>query len=127
MGSTGSGSFSDYSGYSQNNPSNKGNSNGGTSGEDQCTRAFSSALEEVAICDYFTKKNDVPIKGTPVKIEFKGRIAVINNKNELIGYLPTKFNYIRACMLDGYSYEGVVHASSKIPIPSVSVDFAPMS
>ena len=53
MGSTGSGSFTDYSDHNQNNPTNHGNNNGGKSEEDQCLRAFSSSLEEIAICDYF--------------------------------------------------------------------------
>ena len=125
MGSTGSGSFTDYSDHNQNNPSNHGNSNGGKSGEDQCLRAFSSSLEEIAICDYFKQYNDVPIKGSIVTIEFDKRIAVINSESILIGYLPTKFNYLRACLTEGFNYEGVVLTSSKSPIPSVIVDIAP--
>jgi hypothetical protein len=121
MGSTGSGSFSDYQGYKPSNP----DGNGGSSGTDQCARAFSTSLDEVATCDFFKTTGNVPVKGTNVVILFEKRLVAVDPKGVFLGYLPTKFNYLRSCMTDGYSYAGVVQNSSTTPIPAISIDIAP--
>jgi len=127
MGSTGSGHFSDYSGYKdRSGESNNGDQNkGGSSGEDMCSRAFSTQLDEVSICDYFINNSNVPPEGTRVKIVFVERLNVIDSDHTCIGYLPTKYNYIRACMADGHEYSGVISESSLTPIPRITIDIAP--
>ncbi|MEO8515653.1 MAG: hypothetical protein ABI426_02865 [Flavobacterium sp.] len=122
MGSTGSGTLSDY----DHKP--KGGSNqGASSGEDKCARAFSTFLEEVQNCKYFRNTANVPPKGTVVSITFdRPRLAVQDEKNVIIGYLPTKFNYLLACMESGINYSGIVSSSTLIPLASVTVDISPI-
>jgi len=128
MGSTGSGNFSDYSSYNQKNSSSSGggqSGNGGSSGEDQCARAFSTSLDEVATCDYYKTRKNVPAVGSGVSISFNARLVVLDHNDICVGYLPTKFNYLRACMSDGFTYSGVINQSTTVPFPSISIDIAP--
>lgn len=133
MGSSGSGSFSDYSSTPRKKSSKKksskgqgGGSSGGSSGEDQCQQMMTGVvLEDVARCEYFAAHNAVVEKDLPVRVRkqlFERRIALENDSGEIIGLLPTKYNYVAACMKDGYSYSGVVTASSTNPYPRVIVD-----
>lgn len=123
MGSTGSGSFSDYS---KRKPTNIEENNGGSSGVDKCGAGFSTNLEEVSRCFYFINHGAVPVTNEVVKIEFNGaRLSVETTLGEEIGYLPTKFNYLKLCLEEGYSYKGVVSSSRNIPVPSVFVDIVP--
>lgn len=121
MGSTGSGNFSDYI-----QPQTESNQ-GGESGEDKCKKAFSSKLEEVQNCKYYENQNDVPPIETVVVVGFNGhRLNVVDsNTNVEIGYLPTRLNFLKVCLDSGFSYTGVVSASSIEPLPSVSVDISP--
>jgi hypothetical protein len=122
MGSTGSGTFSDYQGY-------KGGSNqGGASNDDKCAKAFFTDLEEVANCDFFAKTNNVPPKDSIVYVNFGGvRIEIINAERICIGYLPTKYNYLLACMNSGIEYTGIIVYSTLKPMPFVNVAISPIS
>ena len=100
MGSTGSGSLTDYS--KRRPKSDEGNSGGG-SGKDDCGKAFSTQLEDVSRCFYFIDTGKVPAAGTHVNVFFNGvRLSAETIKGEEIGYLPTKYNYLRACMAAGF-------------------------
>jgi len=123
MGSTGSGSFSDY--HSFDGSGSEPGKNGGASGEDQCIRAFSTFLDEVSSNEFYKKTHTVPIEGIVVSVIFRDRLLVVDNAGTGIGYLPTKYNYLRACMNDGFIYEGIISKSSIDPIPSVKVDIMP--
>ena len=124
MGSTGSGSFSDYPG-SRPKTDGQGAGGGGASGEDRCSRAFSSNLEEVEQCEYFKANADVPATGTVLSIEQHGRFFAVDASGQKVGALPTRFNYLADCIAAGFSYAGRVNASASAPVASVSVDFAP--
>jgi hypothetical protein len=123
MGSTGSGHFSDYSG-SQNSGKSGGNS-GGSSGTDRCHQAFSCVLEEVAQCNYFSSYGTLPAIGTQVEIVLESRLFAVDTSGVTIGALPTRFNYLAACIADGINYIGIITRSSTSPVPSVSADFNP--
>lgn len=108
-------------------------SSGGGGGEDatydRCRMHLRDViLDEVARCDYFRVYKTVPVAGTVVAVRgiidpAVGRIVVYSiSDNVVIGYLPSKYNYIRACMADGFSYTGKVISSSISPIPRVYVD-----
>jgi hypothetical protein len=127
MGSSGSGNLSDYQDYEKNksSQSEQGGNSGGSSGEDQCSRAFSTSLDEVSLCEYYKNKKNVPPVNAVVKIDFKGRLRALVENDVCIGYLPTKYNFLRACMNDGFTYSGVIHESKLTPIPSIAVDIAP--
>lgn len=124
MGSSGSGSFTDYSDYKSSLKQGGGN-NGGTSGEDLCARAFSTSLDEVANCEFYQTGRNVPESGTPVNVVFDKRMIVQNDDGVSLGLLPTRFNYLRSCMTDGFTYSGVIVNSSLTPIPTIIVDIAP--
>lgn len=124
MGSTGSGSFSDYSG-SRSKDGSDGAGGGGASGDDRCTRAFACALEEVELCDHFVAHENVPPNGTVLTIEQRGRLFAVDPNGQSVGALPTRFNYLADCMSAGFAYTGRVTASASSPVASVNADFAP--
>ena len=120
MGSSGTNRLSDYSGKAKE----KGGG-GGAGGKDPCGTAFSANLEDVERCPYYKSHTAPPAKGSAVQVVFQRRPAVATKKGELIGYLPTKFNYLRACLEEGHKYEGVVTSTKTKPIITVSVDITP--
>lgn len=126
MGSSGSGSFSDYSGSKQQANEKEGIS-GGDSGIDQCKLAFSVGLEDVAMHDYFLRNTNVPPAGTKVELRFNKRLIVHEiSSGYSIGALPTKYNYLLGCIKDGFNYAGLVNTSFNSPLPQVIVDLGPI-
>ncbi|WP_158151283.1 hypothetical protein [Pantoea ananatis] len=126
MGSSGSGSFSDYSGSKKQGTEKEGIS-GGDSGIDQCKLAFSVGLEDVAMHDFYLINNNVPIIGTKVELRFNKRLIVHEKTSgHAIGALPTKYNYLLGCIKDGFNYAGLVNASFNSTLPQVVVDLGPI-
>jgi hypothetical protein len=125
MGSSGSGRLSDYPGSKK--PGGGGGSGGGPGGQDRCTRAIDTKLEDVEHCEHFVKHKRVPPVGAALKIAFKNkRVVALTDANEVVGNLPTKFNYLVDCMNDGFAYIGRVRGSNNgPPEASVTADFAP--
>lgn len=125
MGSIGSGTFSDYSRRKPSQPEGK---DGGGSGIDKCSLAFSTNLDDVGRCFFYINYSDVPQIDTVVSLAFNGvRIVVENSLGEEIGYLPTQYNYIRYCINEGFTYEGTISLSSNVKLPTIRVDFIPIS
>lgn len=120
MGSSGTGRFSDYSGSSKDE-----DGGGGSSGNDPCELAFNTDLEEVERCDYYIANGTPPPDRTIVSVNFEKRANVVTKDGLLVGYLPTKFNYLRACIANGHSYDGVVNSTSTAPVVLVNVDITP--
>lgn len=125
MGSTGSGSFTDYSGAKNTNTSGSPGGSGGSSGVDKCKQAFTCILQEVAQCDLYAQTNTVPGAGTVLGIRLAGRVFAVDTAGRTIGALPTSLNYLAACLADGVTYVGVVKSSTATPVPTVEADFAP--
>ena len=121
MGSSGTGNFSDYSNFQR---AIKGVT-GAVDSEDKCALAFSTLIEDVDTCEYYSEKGTLPAIGTEVYIDFKVRLVVKSNEGLVIGYLPTKYNYLRNCILKGFTYTGVVSNASSTPINTVIVDITP--
>lgn len=123
MGSSGSDSLSDYSGHSSIGNSKQG----GTSGEDKCGKAFSTSLEEVPNCAFYLNNGAVPAVGIAVTVVFANpRFEIRDNNGMAIGYLPTMYNYLRACMQEGRNYAGFVSSTGLHPLPNVTVDISPI-
>jgi hypothetical protein len=129
MGTQGTNKFKDYPGTPRGGAS--GAKAGGPSSEDPgdvplCERRLTGVpLEEVGRCDYFRAHSTIPAVGTPVVVRKKlvgGRIGVETTGGELIGFLPTDYNYLLRCMKQGYSYAGQVTSIAAKPIPVVRVD-----
>lgn len=123
MGSSGTGRLTDYT-QSGGGTSGQG---GGTSGSDKCMESIQEQLEEVALCDYFKNNNNVPPVATTVRVTIENRVAVETTAGELIGYLPTQYNYIVACIHNGYSYSGSIQVSTTDPLPTVLVHLTPQN
>ena len=121
MGSTGTGNFSDYKNFSR---AIKGIT-GADDSEDKCALAFSTFIEDVDTCEYDSKKGTLPAIGTEVYIDFKVRLVAKSNDGLIIGYLPTKYNYLRNCIVKDFKYTGVVSNVSSTPINTVIVDITP--
>lgn len=127
MGSTGSGKFSDYPGTGGSDPSGAGGGGGETESGDRCTRAFSITLQDVEHSEHYAHTSSVPPGGTQLSIEHRKRLVAVDESGASVGNLPTSFNYLADCLASGFSYAGVVLASSEGPTATVTVDFAPIS
>jgi hypothetical protein len=127
MGSSGSGRFSDYPGTKTKKPAEGGaGMTGGASGVDKCKQAFTTLLEDVGQCDFYSQFKKVPAVGTKLGIVFdKKRIFAVDVNGGKIGALPTAFNYLAACLASGITYVGLVKSSAKMPLPTVEADFGP--
>lgn len=121
MGSTGSGSLSDYPGYEKARRGIVGDSDI----IDQCERAVSTYLEDVAISSYFKQNGNVPSINTVVFIKHDFRIVAVDENGVIIGNLPTKYNYLLGCLNDGFIYEGQVIISHDVPLPYVEIAVTP--
>lgn len=121
MGSSGTDNFSDYSNY----PRAIKGVTGAVDSEDKCALAFSTLIEDVDTCEYYCKKGMLPAVDTEVSVDFKVRLVVKSNDGLIIGYLPTKYNYLRHCIVKGFTYTGVVSVASSTPINTVVVDITP--
>lgn len=111
MGSTGTGSFGNYS------PTEK----------PQCDESIESDLEEIARAAYYSTHRTVPPTGTKVRLyakPLKGRLLVETKKGEGVGLLPTALNRFLLCLEKGFSYSGEITASHSGKIPTVSVSLA---
>jgi len=112
MGSAGTGNFGDYKQTSAQS---------GT----RCDASLDVDLEDVATMPYFVATSAVPKAGTAVRV----RAAPVNKRlvveevptGQVIGTLPTIYNYLLICIGKGYQYEGTVSASGLRPIPSIDV------
>lgn len=124
MGSTKTGRFNDYpGGKREGRPTGPGN--------DQCEKAIGNIiLEEVANCEYYNIHNDVPPNGTNVILRQQlvgGRLAIELGSREVVGFLPTHYNYLRQCMEQGYRYVGVITSSISGTLPNVRIDLGPIT
>lgn len=124
MGSSGSGRLSDYPGSGRSKDKGGGSGGGKPGSEDRCARAFGAELEDVEHSTYFKKNKSVPPVGTELVIAHAKRVVAQTQAGEVVGNLPTKFNYLAACMKDGFTYVGRVRkAQTKSSVSTVSADF----
>lgn len=119
MGSTGSGNFTDYQGYSGNNPKQ-----GGESKENECGKAFRTELEDVDTSEYYNSNGKLPSLNAVIIIGFNGSRIVAIVEGQEIGNLPTKYNYLRKCMNE-FNYSGIVSNTSTTPINSITINVSP--
>ncbi|HEY8899234.1 MAG TPA: hypothetical protein VIM61_02315 [Chthoniobacterales bacterium] len=138
MESDSTGHLSDYSHIKlRPNPrdgttSGGGEDGGGGDGEeaiDQCLLVNENiTLEEFERCPFWKKSKIVPPKGSTIHVNptvINGRLGVIEDGGgELLGYLPTRFNFLRLCIEQGGSYAGEVSGSTTTPVPSVRVSLS---
>lgn len=127
MGSTGSGSFTDYPGTTRKKDQGRGAGGGGGGGGDQpdrCAKAFNTTLEDIEHYDYFKTRNTIPPVGTKLSVVHKKRIVAVTEDGLTVGNLPTSLNYLASCLKDGYTYVGTIRKSSKGTVAIVSADFA---
>jgi hypothetical protein len=111
MGSTGTGNFGDY----------KTGAQSGT----RCDASLDTDLEDVSTMPYFAATGAVPVPGTAVRL----RSTPVNQRlvveevptNQIIGALPTSYNYLLLCIGKGYQYAGTISASGLVPIPSIDI------
>lgn len=130
MGTTGTGRFTDYPAGKKDNVGGGGGggTTGGSSPVNQCEVALRDVrLEEVERCDYFSAHGSVPPVGTPVRVRkalVGKRMGAETFAGEVVGVFPTKFNYLRTCIEQGYKYEGKVFSSQSGKLPAVVVELA---
>jgi hypothetical protein len=129
MGSSGSGRISDYPGSSgSGSGTSTGDGGGSTGGSDRCAQAIAVALEDIEHCDFYKTVGTVPASGQQLRIAHRKRIVAETDAGITIGNLPTAYNYLAACLKDGWTYTGTVTASNGSgAIATVSADFAPSS
>ncbi|WP_057914485.1 hypothetical protein [Peribacillus muralis] len=114
MGSSGVDKFGDY----------PGNTN---LTKDMCRMERKNVgLEEVGRSEYFNVHGDVPAIIEPIVLSDQlknGRLVVLSETTgEEIGFLPSTYSSLLACMRKGFSYRGDIVYSVLRPIPKVDVD-----
>jgi len=138
MGSRNTGKFTDYPGTSNgSSKSGRGSGNGsgdgrggGAADKDQCLRVINNvSLEEVSKAEYFLTHKAFPPVDTAVSVRSNlvgGRIGVETlSEKELIGLLPTDYNYLLQCMKQDYKYSGAILSVKSQPIPVIRVELVP--
>ncbi len=64
----------------------------------------------------------MPAVGAHLTVEVRGRsVAVIGADS--VGSIPTRLNYLARCLQAGFSYTGIVTASSSGANPQLQADF----
>lgn len=131
MGSTGSGRFGNYNigGADAGIAATKGSSSGGIGGgvgEIECPDIIENIrLEDVATSEYYSVHRSLPAAGTAVQLRnriFDGRLVVeAADTHEIIGNLPTGYNYLLNCIKRGKRYHGGVIATNNVPVQFVVV------
>ncbi len=127
MGSTGTSRLTDYSGGKSKKKS-KGTSSsetGGAPGHDPCTNSFTTKLEDVARSQYYAINKALPANGTRIEVKLSGRLVVYTAEGDL-GFLPTQYNYLAGCINRGFKYRGSVVSTATTPVPTISVEIAPI-
>lgn len=134
MGSSGYGAFGNYrlgSNGGENGEFNSTNGTGRLLGNGGNERACPPQiefikLEDVATSEYYIMHQSVPSPGDVVELAdsiYNGRLVVIlSSTREILGNLPTKFNYLIECIKNGVHYTGDVHSSGVIPVPYILVN-----
>ena len=114
MGSSGTGTFGNY------RPGN----GSGENEKQKCADIIKINLEDIEFSEYFKNQNNVPESEQEVYPEFNNSRIVIKLKtsNEIIGNLPTKYNYILDCLNNNIMYLGKVITSGSTPIYFIVVD-----
>ncbi|MHB8963958.1 MAG: hypothetical protein ACYC5K_12490 [Saccharofermentanales bacterium] len=124
MGSSGYGNFGNY-GKGSNGGGNTTIGSGGINGLEQPEKLDNINLEDVATSDYYSNHVSVPDKGAVVVVPaqlINGRIVVIlKSTSEVIGNIPTEFNYLYTHIKSGSVLKGHVISSGIIPVPYVVV------
>ena len=130
MGSSGTGSFGNYKPDNMKKDKNARQGLGvngiASGGEIECpTEITMIRLEDVQLSEYFTQHGTVPPKGASVFLSKKlhyGRLVVVaSDTNEIIGNLPTKYNFLLNCLNSSKNYSGNVVNSDVKPVPYVVV------
>lgn len=130
MGSSGTGSFGNYKpeNMKKNETAGRGTGINGivSGGEIECpTEIPMILLEDVQQSDYFVNHGTVPPSGATVLLSknlYYGRLVVVlNDTKEIIGNLPTKYNYLINCLNSGKCYSGNIINSDIKPVPFIVV------
>ncbi len=134
MGSSGSGKFGTYhvgtgqttGAYGTANGGGIGSVGGGGTGEVECPDVLENIrLEDVATSDFYLNNNFLPTPSAPVELHntiYKGRLVIKETfTGEVVGNLPTQYNYIINCIKKGKHYTGTVIAAGMVPVPFVVV------
>jgi len=123
MGSSGSGRFGTY------RIGGEAGANGGGisgTGEVGCPEVIENIrLEDVATSEFYTNNHMLPAVQSQVTLRdqvFLGRLVVeTSDTHEVIGNIPTNYNYLLNCIKNGFHYSGRVISSGESPIPFVVV------
>ena len=126
MGSTGSGRYGTY----QVGNGQTANGNGGSAGEIECPSVIENIrLEDVATLDYYINNHSLPSADNKIELNntvYKGRLVVKDiSTNEILGNLPTQYNFLINCIKKGMQYTGTVVLSGTTPVPFVIVKLMP--
>lgn len=92
-----------------------GTSIGEASGQyNPCDFQIDTKLQDVERCEYFKQEQKVPKKGIEVTLERRDkRCVVLDTLGRTVGTIPASFDIeLAPCLLNGYSYAGIVTHSS---------------
>jgi hypothetical protein len=112
MGSTHTGRFQDYKGDGKEVP-------------DKCKEIVKTILEEVSNSQFYQNNGKLPEIDEQLHISVGKRVAAVADSGEIVGYLPTEYNYLKFCIDEGYLYLGKITQSLIEPLPRVQVIISP--
>lgn len=126
MGSAGSGRFGTYRTAKSEVEIENGNDGvGGGIGEFECPSNIENIrLEDVATSNYYVTHKSLPSNGEPVELNntiYRKRLVVVVSTGEILGNLPTQYNYLINCIKKGMQYSGSVVLSGSRSVPFVVV------
>ena len=130
MGSAGSGNFGTYRvGNNENSINTDNGENAGVGaydkggmGEIECPKTIQNIkLEDVATSEYYMRYQSPLATGEAVRLRsaiYNGRLVIEKtNSQEILGNLPTQYNYLINCIKNGLLYSGFVTVAGNTPIP----------
>lgn len=120
MGSRGTGRFEDYQ------TGVEGQRNGRPGEDDQCGEEFSVFLEDVETSEFYTSHQRLPEVGAQLMISVYRRVSASSESGEVVGNLPTQYNYLKICLDEGYEYTAIVSQTLTTPIPRVEITVSPI-
>jgi hypothetical protein len=130
MGSAGSGKFGTYPSGKRQVIGNEGiGSTSNTFGEAceiECPTVIEHiSLEDIATSEYYVNNQSLPSKDILIEVSnkvYRGRLVVkVVPTNEILGNIPTEYNYLKVCIEKGIQYTCSVIALGEKPVPFLSI------
>jgi hypothetical protein len=76
-------------------------------------------------CAYFMNHKGLPADHTALTLSLNQRVAAQTPQGDVVGYIPTEYNYIAGCLKGGWRFPAAVVNTSMKPFPRIWVQVTP--